>query len=329
VSDARRIALITGAGGFVGTHLIAELQRETDWDIVGVSQRTRTGASIAKMLACDLTHADLVRRVLDRHRPDIIFHLAAQSYVPRSFASPVDTLANNITAQVNLLEGCRSVGIDPIVLIVGSSDEYGLVRAEDLPITEAQEFRPLNPYAVSKIAQDMLGLQYHLAHGMRVIRVRPFNHFGPGQSDRFVVANFARQIVEAELGRIEPVILTGDLSAERDFLDVRDVARAHRLAIDRAVVGEVYNVASGVSWQIGELLRSLIALGSVAVEIRQDPARLRPSDTPRVIGDATKFAAATGWAPRIRFATSLQDTLEDWRRALHSTPSSVERGASR
>jgi GDP-4-dehydro-6-deoxy-D-mannose reductase len=271
------------------------------------------------MLACDLTDADLIRRVLDRWRPDIIFHLAAQTYVPRSFASPGETLVTNILAQVNLLEGCRALALDSIVVIVGSSDEYGFVHPLELPISETQAFHPLNPYAVSKVAQDLLGLQYHLAHGMRIIRLRPFNHFGPGQSDRFVVANFARQIAEAELGRIEPVILTGDLTAERDFLDVRDVARAYRLAVDLADVGEVYNIASGVAWKIGDLLNALMELGSVNLEIRQDPARLRPSDTPRVVGDATKFIDATGWSPVIPMTTSLLDTLDDWRRTLRST----------
>lgn len=321
-TGGRRTALITGAGGFAGTHLLAELDRETDWNLVGLGLKVRTSPTRATMLGCDLLDADLVRRVVSRQRPDIVFHLAAQTYVPKSFASPEATLANNTLGQLHLLEALRAENLDAVVLIVGSSEEYGLVRIDDLPITEDQPFRPVNPYAVSKITQDMLALQYHLAHSMRIVRVRPFNHCGPGQSDRFVLANFARQVVEAELERIEPVILTGDLNAERDFLDVRDVVRGYRLAVEHGAAGEVYNIASGQAWRIGGLLERLIARGKVPVEVRQDPTRLRPSDTPRVVGDATRFRTATGWQPRIAMETSLNDIIEDWRRRLRSASTS-------
>lgn len=318
MNDAQTTALITGAGGFAGRHLIAELERETNWDIVGLTLRQATAGARARLLTCDLRDAELLGRTLGHYRPDVIFHLAAQSHVPKALAAPQETLVNNIVGQVNLLEACRRLGLAAAVLIVGSAEEYGLVLPSELPISEEQLFRPGNAYAVSKIAQDLLGYQYWLAYDMRIIRMRAFNHFGPGQSDRFVIANFARQIVEAELGRIEPAILIGNLEAERDFLDVRDVVRAYRLAIERAQPGEVYNVASGTARRIGDVLDQLMARSTVRLGTRDDPSRIRPADTPRLVGDATKFRHATGWEPLIPFEQSLDDTLAYWRETLVS-----------
>jgi GDP-4-dehydro-6-deoxy-D-mannose reductase len=311
-----RTALVTGALGFAGQHLLAELERQTSWDLIGLARGHGTVLGRERLLACDLRDADLVRRVIEHYRPDLIFHLAAQSYVPKAFAAPAETITNNVVAQVNLLEACRGAGIDPVILIVGSSEVYGHVRPDEVPLTEEQPFRPVNPYAVSKIAQDMLGMQYALAHGMRVIRVRPFNHFGPGQSDRFVVATFARQVAEAEARKIEPVVLTGNLDAQRDFLDVRDVVRAYRMLVEFAEPGEVYNVASGAAYRIGDLLDQLIALSTIPIEVRPDPARMRPSDTPIVAGDATKLRTATGWEPLYSIEQSLRDTLDYWRQLV-------------
>jgi GDP-4-dehydro-6-deoxy-D-mannose reductase len=311
-------ALITGAGGFVGQHLAVELDRETDWDIVALQRRAGAAPTRARVLACDLLDRELVQRVLERHRPDVIFHLAAQSYVPQAIAAPGQTLTNNVLAQLNVLEACRALGLDPFVLVACSAEEYGAARPDELPLTEAQPFRPANPYAVSKIAQDMLGLQYWLAYGLRVVRMRPFNHFGPGQSDRFVLASFARQIAEAELGRAEPVVLTGDVSVERDFLDVRDVVRAYRMAVASTQPGEAYNVASGTARRLRDLLDMLLADARVSMDVRRDPARLRPSDTPRLVGDAHKLRAATGWEPHIPIEVSLSDTLNYWRDTLRT-----------
>jgi GDP-4-dehydro-6-deoxy-D-mannose reductase len=316
------VALVTGAGGFAGIHLLNELARQTNWELVGLSRTGRPAHPSATMLSCDLQDADLVRRVIERWRPSVIMHLAAQTYVPKSFGSPSATLVNNLVSQVNLLESVRMIGLDSTILIVGSAEEYGRVQADELPLREDQPFRPTSPYGVSKVSQDVLGLQYHLSHAMRVVRVRPFNHTGPGQSDRFVMSNFARQVVEAELGRIEPVILTGDITVERDFLDVRDVARAYRLAVERGSPGDVYNVASGKSRRIGELLDLLIQQSSVDVEVRQDPARLRPVDVVRIVGDASKLRAATGWTPTIELESTLTELVDDWRHRLRSFASS-------
>ena len=297
---------------------MAELERETDWELLALQRQAgapQVGAR-TRVLACDLLDRELVLRVLERRQPHFIFHLAAQSFVPQALTAPGATLTNNILSQLNLLEGCRVLGLDALVVVAGSAEEYGLARPDDMPLTEEQPFRPANPYAVSKIAQDMLGLQYWLAYGLRVVRLRPFNHFGPGQSDRFVLASFARQIVEAELGRTEPVVLTGDLSSERDFLDVRDVVRAYRLAAQCATPGEAYNVASGIARRLSDLLDQLRARARVQIEVRRDPSRLRPSDIPRLVGDASKLRAATGWEPRIALETALDDTLAYWRGLL-------------
>jgi GDP-4-dehydro-6-deoxy-D-mannose reductase len=314
-ADGRK-ALVTGALGFAGLHLLAELERETDWELIGLARRHGTLSGRARLLTCDLRDRDLVGRVIEHHRPEVIFHLAAQSYVPQAFAAPADTISNNLSAQINLLEGCRAAGIDPTILIVGSSEEYGQIAPDDVPLTEDQPFRPVNPYAVSKVAQDMLGLQYALAFGMRILRVRPFNHFGPGQSDRFVLSTFARQVAEAELGRIEPVVLTGNLDARRDFLDVRDVVRAYRMLVELGTPGEVYNIASGDAHRVGDLLDRLIDQATINVDVRLDPARTRPSDIPIVAGDASKLRIATGWAPRYPIDLSLHDTLDYWRTTL-------------
>jgi GDP-4-dehydro-6-deoxy-D-mannose reductase len=314
------VVLITGAGGFVGRHLIDHLERETGWSVAGVDFRAGNAGERTRILACDLLDRTLVNRVIETHRPDVIVHLAAQSYVPKAFASPGETIANNVIAQVNVLEACRAATVFPLVLVIGSSEEYGFVRPDEMPVGEDQPFRPGNPYAVSKIAQDMSGLQYALAFGMRIVRLRPFNHAGPGQSDRFVLSNFARQVAEAEAGIIEPVVLTGDLTAERDFLDVRDVVRAYRLAIDRAQPGEVYNVASGTSHPVGALLEQLVGMATVKIEIRHDPARSRPSDVPRIVGDASKFRQATGWEPLIPIEQTLRDTLDYWRANVSRGP---------
>jgi GDP-4-dehydro-6-deoxy-D-mannose reductase len=313
-------ALITGASGFAGRHLAGHLIASTNWEITGLQTHAAAPLEGVRMLSCDLLDADLTQRVVAHHRPEIIFHLAAQAYVPKAVANPAGTLNTNIIAQVNLLEACRAVGIDPIIVVVSSADIYGDVPPEQSPIRETQSFRPRNPYAVSKAAQDLLGLQYALSYGMRIVRVRPFNHIGPGQNERFVVSSLARQIAEIEARRSDPVLLVGNLEAQRDFLDVRDVVRAYALVARADFAGDVFNVASGVARPIQAVLDHLLCLTNVDVDVHEDPARLRPSDIPVLVGDATKLRQATGWQPEIAFERSLADTLDGWRRriAVHS-----------
>ena len=312
----RTRALITGASGFVGRHLLNLLRAETSWELVGIQGHPGQRSADVQQVVCDLQDADSTRRLIGRHRPDIIFHLAAQAYVPKAVANPAETLINNMLAQLNVLEACRAAGLDPIIVVVSSAEVYGAVQAGEIPISEEQPFRPRNPYAVSKVTQDMLGLQYFLSYGMKIVRVRPFNHVGPGQNDRFVVSSMARQIAEIELGLADPVMLVGNLDAVRDFLDVRDVVRAY-LAVARAdFVGEVFNVASGAGVSIRDVLQRLLDMSSVKVSIREDPARLRPSDIPVLVGDASKLRAATRWQPDVPLDQSLLNTLSDWRARL-------------
>lgn len=312
-------AIITGATGFVGRHLVDELERETDWHVLGLGRRTASLGQRTRVLACDLRDDALVRRTIESAAPEVIFHLASQSYVPQSVAAPADTLMNNVLGQLNLLDAVRGSGLDCAVVSVCSAEEYGFVKPAETPVSEDQPFRPGNPYAVSKIAQDMLAYQYALSYGMRVVRLRPFSHVGPGQSDRFVLSTFARQIAEAESGQIEPVLLAGNLDAIRDFLDVRDVVRAYRLIAGDIVPGAVYNVASGVGHRIGDLLETLLTLARVPLEVREDPARLRPSDIPVLVGDASRLRAHVGWLPRVPIEETLSDILDDWRQRLART----------
>lgn len=317
-------ALITGASGFAGRHLARTLAAEGNWEIIGLSARPHpVGPELHHHLVCDLLNAELTRRTLTQWKPDVIFHLAAVSYVPHSYADPAGTLVNNAVGEINILEAARHLEPPPVVLIVSSSDVYGLVHPEELPITEQQPFRPISPYGVSKIAQDMIGLQYYLSYHLPVVRVRPFTHIGPGQSERFAIANFARQIAQAEAGQAPPVLLVGNLDVERDLLDVRDVVRAYRLVADVRYAGEVYNIARGESWSLREVVDQLLAMATVPMTVRDDPARLRPIDVPVLRGDATALRAATGWSPTIPFAQTLRDILDYWRQVVRG-----QRGAS-
>lgn len=323
-----RRALITGASGFAGRHLARWLAASGAWELIGLSARPHTpGPELHHHLTCDLLNADLTRRTVLHWRPDVIFHLAAASYVPRSFSDPAGTLVNNVVGQVNLLEAARLLDPPPTVLIVSSSDVYGLVYPHELPVTETQPFRPVSPYGVSKLAQDMLGLQYHLSYRMPVVRVRPFSHVGPEQSDRFAIASFARQIAEAEAGLAPPLLLVGNLDVERDVLDVRDVVRAYELVARPDLAGEVFNIAAGHSWSMRDIVARLLAMATVSMEVRRDPARFRPTDISVLSGDATALREATGWVPQIPLEKTLSDTLEYWRkrvRRCHRTAPSQE-----
>ena len=310
-------ALITGASGFVGEHLCAYLLAHTDWELAGTvyPQPVEALPSDPRLV---LRHIDLrdpgsVQALLGDMQPDAIFHLAAQSFVPTSFADPWDTLENNIRGQLNLLEAVRRSERQVRMLVVGSNEEYGTPQPGELPQTEESPLRPSNPYAVSKVAQDFLGLQYFLAHGMPVIRVRPFNHTGPGQTPRFVVPAFASQIARIEGGLQEPLLKVGNLDVARDFTDVRDIVRAYYLAVIQGDPGEVYNLASGQPRSVRRLLEALLSHSRVEIRVEQDPALYRPVDAPVAYGSAEKFYRLTGWKPEISFEQTLQDVLEYWR----------------
>lgn len=310
-------ALITGISGFVGSHLAEHLLTNSDWEVAGTiygpDQNIRHLSDRLEVYPAELSRLPVVEFVLERAHPDVIFHLAAQPLTGHSFRDPWGTLATNISMQVSLLQAMVNIELDCRILIVGSSEEYGLVREEDLPVDEETPLRPMNPYAVSKIAQDMLGLQYHLSHGLDTIRLRPFNHIGPRQSLGFVAPDFARQIALIEAGLQEPVMLVGNLEAERDFTDVRDVVRAYTLLATRGETGQVYNVGSGLAHPIREVLETLLSLTDVRITVETDPGRIRPSDVPCVVCDYRCLYEATGWQPAFPFEQSLRDILDYWR----------------
>ncbi len=313
-------ALITGITGFAGSHLAELLLAEhPEVEVYGTYRwRSRMDniehlAPELRLVECELRDPSSVRWAVDKARPDLVFHLAAQSFVPSSWTAPGDTVLSNLSGQINLFEALRSLDLDPVVQIACSSEQYGLVQPDEVPIRESNPLRPLSPYAVSKVGQDFLGYQYFQSYGLKVIRTRGFNHTGPRRGDVFVVSNFARQVARIELGMAEPVIRVGNLDAVRDFTDVRDMVRAYWLAVTRGTPGEVYNIATGKGQTIREMLDRLLALARVEVKIETDPARLRPSDVQILVGDSSKFRADTGWEPRVPFETTLADTLEFWR----------------
>lgn len=313
-------ALITGMNGFAGSHLADFLLTQPDVEVFGGVYGHRdniahlTGS--ATFIEGDLNRLDFVEALLEQSKPDRIYHLAAQAFVPISWQDPWATIANNVRAQVNLLDAAARSKLQARILIIGSNEEYGRVDPRDLPITEKTSLRPDSPYGVSKIAQDYLGLQYFLSHQLPVVRVRPFNHIGPRQREQFAIANFAKQIAEIEAGMYESVLRVGNLSAARDFTDVRDMVRAYYLALERGMPGEVYNIGSGRAWSLQRIVDLMLQESRTPIRVEQDPARLRPSDTPTTYCNAAKFRAQTDWRPSIPLETSLRDILGYWRNRI-------------
>jgi GDP-4-dehydro-6-deoxy-D-mannose reductase len=333
--------LVTGITGFAGSHMAEFLLKQPDVEIFGIYRRRSRlehieglsdktymiepgVASIQTLqkafqpgkiniIDCDLMDAFSVHKLIGAVRPDRIFHLAAQSHVPTSWNSPYATLQDNIMGQLNLFEAIREAGIDPLIQIAGSSEEYGLVYPDEVPMKESNPLRPLSPYAVSKVTQEMLAYQYYRSYGMKNIVSRGFNHSGPRRGENFVDSSFARQIALIEKGLQEPVIYVGDLSSKRDFTDVRDMVRAYWLLLEKCKPGEVYNIGSGSTRAVQESLDILLGMSAVKVEVRVDPTRLRPSDVLILWADASKFQEATGWKPTIPYRQTLQDMLDYWR----------------
>jgi GDP-4-dehydro-6-deoxy-D-mannose reductase len=312
--------LITGITGFAGSHLAEyALSLGGDIEVVGIRRwRSRTEnidhfVDQVTMCECDLRDASSVKKLIADKMPDRIFHLAAQSYVPTSWVAPSETLTTNILGQLHIFEALRETGCGARIQIAGSSEEYGMVYPEETPITEDNPLRPLSPYAVSKVAQDTLAYQYFMSYGTPVIRTRGFNHTGPRRGDVFVTSNFALQIALIEAGKQEPIIMVGNLEAQRDFTDVRDTVRAYWLTLEHGEPGEVYNIASGKAWRIREVLDLLLSHSSVEIEVQEDPERLRPSDVPLLLGDNSRMREATGWQPEIPFEQTTKDLLDYWR----------------
>jgi GDP-4-dehydro-6-deoxy-D-mannose reductase len=324
MGDVRRV-LITGATGFVGAYLIAHLiEAYPDWQVIGTTRHDAQANS--GFVPCDLCDAEAVASLIERMKPAMIVHLAGQSNVPLSLAEPETTLANNILGTLHLLDACRTHAPNARLLIVSSSEVYGPTPPEAQPLQEDRPLRPINPYAVSKAAQEMLAVQYAHSYGLDVVVARPFNHIGPGQTDRFVVSAFARQVVEVERGERQ-AIAVGNLDAARDFTDVRDVVRAYGLLLERGERGGIYNIGQGTAVVVGDLLGMLCRLAQAAITIERDPARLRPSEAPVMMADTTRLRQATGWQPVIPLAQSLDEILAWWRENLTPNPFPKRKGS--
>lgn len=261
----------------------------------------------------DLLDAPAVSRLIAEARPDLVLHLAAQSSVSASWGDPMRTLRDNATMQYNLLEAVLQTDDSTRVLVVGSCDEYGNVSPDDNPVGEWQELRPISPYAISKVVQDLMGYEYAAVHGLPVVRVRPFLQIGPRRSDRFVAGSFARQVAEIERGMRAPVIEVGNIDLMRDFTDVRDVARAYAATAEQGEPGEVYNIASGTAHSLRNLLDAMLHAASLDADIQQVPGLKRPGEPPILVGDASRLRDLTDWTPEISFEQSAADTLAYWR----------------
>ncbi len=337
--------LITGITGFAGSHLAEYILERGDAQVFGacrwrsrldnLSDLARQGrlnrrgldaivnceAELQKMAdrhAVNLLQGDMadpyqMKTLIEVVKPQRIFHLAAQSFVPTSWSAPAETFSINTIGQIHLFEAVRAAGVDPLIHIAGSSEEYGLVYPNEVPMKESNPFRPLSPYAVSKVAQELLATQYHHSYGLKTIITRGFNHTGPRHGPVLSCSSFARQIAEIEAELSPPVLYVGDLTPKRDWVDVRDVVRGYWLALEKGLPGEAYNIGSGTTRTIQSMLDILLSLSSMDIQVSQDPSRLRPSDVPILWADDSKFRAQTGWEPRIPFEQTMEDLLNYWR----------------
>lgn len=289
--------LLTGSDGFVGSVLSQRKECIPLADVDG---------------PVDLRDSDRLRRVVRHVVPDAVIHLAAQSFVPASFAHPLETYEINFLGTYSLLEALKAAGFTGRFLFVGSADGYGIVRPDQLPVDEEQPLRPRSPYAVSKVAAEALCYQWSRTESFEIVMTRSFNHIGPGQSDRFVVSDFARQVVEIRNGQRKPLISTGDIDVTRDFTDVRDVVEAYLLLLEKGVNGEVYNVCSGAEHSVRDILQRLLRHGGVDAVVERDPSRIRPSEQKRMCGSPRKLERDMGWSRRFTLEASLADVLKDW-----------------
>lgn len=321
----KKRALITGITGMAGSHLADFLLAQNDIEVFGTKRSRSPLKNIehlqdrVQLIDCNLADAMSTLTAVRTAEPDYIFHLAALSYVPDSWDLPAVTLSNNVLMQLHVLEAVRHLKMDPVIQIALSAEEYGKVLDHELPIKEGNPFRPLSPYAVSKVAQDMLAYQYHQTYGLRTIRTRPFSHDGPRRGEVFATSNFAKQIAQIEAGLRPPVIHVGNLSSKRDWSDVRDVVRAYWLSVQHCLPGEDYLICSGQARSIQEMLDFLLSLSPVKIEKQVDASRLRPSDVPIMVGDPSKFQSQSGWKREYTFEQTMSDLLDYWRTEVNAT----------
>ncbi len=315
--DVKRRVLVTGAAGFAGGHLLDLLDQDTSIEVVAwrrpgeplPSGRTERGGSMC-WETLDLRARDAVAQAVGAARPDSIYHLAGAAHVGAAWTKTGDTLAINALGTHYLLSAARRSGLTPRVLIPSSAYVY---QPSDRAIDEDAAVRPNSPYGFSKLAQEMTGLKALHEDGIPVIISRSFNHVGPRQDPSFSTSSFARQIAEVEARRAEPVILVGNLDARRDLTDVRDTVRAYRTILERGTPGRIYNVCSGTAHTVADVLKGLLAAANTRIDVRVDPERFRPNDTPLVLGDARRLRDDLGWRPEIPFERTLEDLLDYWR----------------
>ncbi|MBC7228972.1 MAG: GDP-mannose 4,6-dehydratase [Actinobacteria bacterium] len=308
--------LITGADGFVGRHLAAYLVQEAGAGVLGLDMRPPREGGPWKACAfevCDILDGRALFELVKGFRPHYVFHLAAQSSVRRSWEDPELTFRIALHGQANLIEALRVAGVEARVHVACSSEEYGKVSEDELPIRETHPLRPSSPYALSKVMQEYHAVFCHQAYGMETVITRAFNMIGPGQSAEFVASDFARQIAEAEAGMREPVIRVGNLEARRDFSDVRDLVGAYWELLRKGVPGEAYNVCSGEDHPVSELLDTLLSLSGTPIEVVVDPQKYRVADIPVLRGDNARMREVTGWRPRLSLEQTLSDVLDWWR----------------
>jgi GDP-4-dehydro-6-deoxy-D-mannose reductase len=298
-SEGRRRLLLTGARGFVGAHVLAAARTGCfgGWDIV------------AAPAGWDIRDLAAVENLVEDARPEAVLHLAAQSFVPRSFQDPAETFDINLGGTLRLLQSLRGIGFGGRLLYVSSADIYGSVPDAELPVTESRWPEPRSPYGVSKFAAEQLCLQWHRTEGTDVVIARPFNHVGPGQDAKFVLPALARQIVAIRDGRQPPVMDVGDIDTTRDFTDVRDVVAAYAGLLSKGWAGDTYVIGSGIERKVRDILSQMCAIAGVSPQIHQDPARMRPAEQRRMVADASKLRAHAGWAPIVPFEQTLQDIL--------------------
>lgn len=310
-------ALITGINGFVAGHLAEHLLEDGRWEVWGLSRSEGVNLPSLRgrvqVVQADLADPEATMKAIVTVQPQVIYHLAGQPFVPESFRDPAATLATNTLGALHIFLTLIEYRMGTRVLVVGTNEEYGKISEADLPINEDCPLRPTSPYGVSKAAQSLLAQQYHLSHGLDVVRVRPFTHIGPRQNERFVTAAFARQIARIERGLQPPIVQVGNLSARRDFTDVRDMVRAYALAMEHGASGAVYNVGSGTAVMIRDLLDLLLSESEARVEVRLNPELMRPIDIPLVTCDASRLRERTGWTPRISIRETMRDILNYWR----------------
>lgn len=309
-------AMIIGAAGFVGGYLIDHLKDEIKWKIYGTKLNTeKIEREDIEIYNLDILNKEEIIKLFENIRPDYIFNLAAQSSVSLSWKNPLLTVDINIKGTINILDTVREIDkYNPRIMLIGSSEEYGNVKEDEIPVKEENNLRPGNIYAVTKVCQNMIGKIYTDAYGMEIVNVRAFNHIGPKQAPIFVVADFCKQVSEIEKGLREPIIYTGNLEAKRDFTDVRDIVRAYSALALNGKKGETYNVGSGKAVSIKEILDIILKNSTKNIEIRKDEKRYRPIDIPIIEADIEKLRKVIDWKPKILLKESIKEILDYWRK---------------